>query len=68
MNLTPYIPEMKHMLRNFILFLVLSPIIAYGLIDAIEWLKKSWSSGSKLKKWYALTFVILALLIAFIGL
>ncbi|MCH9634060.1 MAG: hypothetical protein S4CHLAM7_07980 [Chlamydiae bacterium] len=58
MNLAPYIPELKHMLRNFTLFLILSPIIVYGLVDAIEWLKKSWRSGSKLKKWYSLTFVI----------
>ncbi len=68
MQIENMLPELKHILKNFLLFVFISPILAYALIRFIEYFKKYWYSGSKLKKWYILTITVLAFCIVFIGL
>lgn len=68
MQIEDLIPELKQMLKHFLIFVVISPILAYGLMKFIEYFKKYWYSGSKLKKWYILTVTVLTLCIVIIGL
>lgn len=68
MQIVNILPELKQMLRNFILFVIVSPILAYALMQFVGYFKKYWNSGSKLKRWYVLTITVLAFCIIFIGL
>ncbi|MCH9631703.1 MAG: hypothetical protein S4CHLAM6_00200 [Chlamydiae bacterium] len=68
MKIVGLVPELKHMLRNFVLYLILSPIFAYAALNLCNYLKKTWKSESKLKQWISLTVVIFIMYVAFCGL
>lgn len=68
MHLIEKIQNFNPVLLNLLLYVFLSPIIAYALINVFEWVKSSWMSKSKFKKWFSLTVIILALCIALRGL
>ncbi len=58
----------KHILFRLLFLLVATPIFAIGLMYSIDSLKAAWKSGSKVKKWFALTLSLLFLAIALGGL
>lgn len=68
MKVVGLLPELKHMFRNFILYLVLSPIFAFAALHLSNYIKKSWKSDSKVKQWLSLTVIIFIMYIAFCGL
>ena len=60
--------ELKPILWNLLKLIIIIPIFAYGILYSLESLIKAWKSGSKLKKWFALSLTLLFLSIALGGL
>ena len=57
--------ELRHILFRFAFLIVVVPIFSYGILVSIDSLNKAWKSGSRVKKWFALTTTLLFLAIAF---
>jgi len=60
--------EGKHILFRLFTLLIITPIFGYGLLASIEHLIKAWKTNNKVKKWLAITEILLFLAIALGGL
>lgn len=56
--------ECRHVLWRLCILLVVSPIFAYAILLSIDELEKACKTGSRKKKWVALTLSLISLGIA----
>ena len=60
--------EGKHILFRLFTLLIITPIFGYGILLSVESLIKAWKTNNRVKKWIAITGVLLFLSIALGGL
>lgn len=60
--------EILSMGKNFILYAILSPVVAFGALYLVDFVKKSFISGSRVRQWLALTLVVFTLYMVILGL
>ncbi|MGL4347944.1 MAG: hypothetical protein ACRCSV_00595 [Chlamydiales bacterium] len=60
-----FLSEARHVLWRLLILLLVSPMFAYGILLCIEDLEKAWKTGSRKKKWLALTICLITVGIAF---
>ena len=57
-------PELQKILVKLITLIIITPIFGYGVLLSIESLIKAWKSNNRIKKWLAITSILLFLAIA----
>ncbi len=60
-----FLLECKHVLWRLFILLIVSPIAVYGILLCIDDIEKAWKTGSRKKKWFALTLCLVSLGIVF---
>lgn len=59
-----FLSECRHVLWRLSILLLVSPMFAYGILLSIDELEKAWKTGSRKKKWLALTMCLICVGIA----
>lgn len=68
MQFSEFTPELTQMAKHLVMYIVLAPIFAFAAMYLVDFVLKSWKSGSRFKQWFSLTIVIFVMYIIMLGL